>query len=104
MRRKLNFYGYNSDSLHQVKNTNYIHLCFLYIPNLNNSRKETLKIALFNAYYIYAAGKESSRELNALFRARIVLKHGGFGSYAPNKTCFWFPLHRQSLGHILFHL
>jgi hypothetical protein len=45
-----------------------------------------LKIALFSVYYSYAAGKESSRELNALFRTRVVLKHGNFGSYAPKEN------------------
>lgn len=45
-----------------------------------------MKIALFSVYYSYAAGKESSRELNALFRTRVVLKHGNFGSYAPKEN------------------
>lgn len=88
MRPKLNFYGCNCNSLYQVNNAIYIHLCFLYKPNLNYSRRETLNIALFSAYYTYAAGKEGSRELNAPLRTRIVLKHGSIGSYAPKEIMF----------------
>jgi len=92
-RRKLNFYGRNSDSLHQVNKTIYIHLCFSYRHYVNYSRRETLKFALFSAYYTYTSGKESSRELNALFRTCIVLIHGSFASYAPKENNFFFGFH-----------
>jgi hypothetical protein len=65
---------------------------------------ETLKIALFIACYTYAAGKESSKELNALFRTCLFLIHGSVGSYAPKENMFLVSISLAESGSHTFPL
>lgn len=63
-----------------------------------------MKFALFGAYYTYPARKESSRELNALFRTCIVLIHGSFVSYAPKESMFLVSISLAECGSNTFPL